>query len=120
MVRHCGKLVSLARRWAGTLASWVPRSLSATALRSATNITRLAAIESAMIWRVLDALSSRRHLAVTRSASRRQRAWRTSIAAPSSTDHQVVCQRINAAAVLFPDELEPTALCRAQVQLNIS
>src|SRR3984893_10935440 len=40
-------------------------------------------------------------------------------AAPSSTDHEVVCQRINAAAAFFPVELEPTALCRAQVELNI-
>src|SRR5882757_7628780 len=109
------------RRWQGAhvAASWAPRSLSATALRSATKITRLAEIESAMIWRILDALSSRKHLAVTRPTSRRQRAWRMSIAAPSSTHHEVVCQRINAAAVLFPDELEPTALCRAQVELNI-
>src|ERR1700736_5655785 len=109
------------RRWqaAHVAASSAPRSLSASALRFAANIAKLAAIESAMIWRILDALSSRKHLAVTRPASRRQRAWRMSIAAPSSTDHEVVCQRINAAAVLFPNKLEPTALCRAQVELNI-
>src|ERR1700694_5454846 len=109
------------RRWqdAHVAASWAPRSLSATALRSATKITRLADIESAMIWRIFDALSSRKRLAVTRPTSRRQIAWRMSIAAPSSTDHEVVCQRIDAAAILFPDELEPTAFCRAQVELNI-
>ena len=57
------------RRWqdAQVAASWAPRSLSAAELRSATRITRLAAIESAMIWRILGALSSRRRLAVTRA-----------------------------------------------------
>src|SRR4029077_18036527 len=73
----------------------------------------------AMVRRVLNALSSRKHLAVTPPASLLQRAWRISIAGPSSSDHEVVCQRIDAAAVLFPDELEPTALCRAQVELDI-
>src|SRR5260370_30219992 len=109
------------RRWqdAQVAASWAPRSLSATALRSVTKITKLAEIESAMIWHILEALSFRkRHLTVT-PASRRQRAWRMAIAAPSSTDHEAVCQRINAAAVLFPDELEPTPLCRPQVELKI-
>src|ERR1700736_2998000 len=109
------------RRWqaAHVAASSAARSLSATALRFAANIAKLAAIESAMIWRILDALSSRKHLAVTRPVSQSQRAWRMLIAGPSSTDHEVVCQRIDAAAVLFPEELEPTALCRAQVELNI-
>src|SRR6201982_2735885 len=40
-------------------------------------------------------------------------------AALSSPDYEMVCKRKTAAAVLFPDELEPTALCRAQVELNI-
>src|ERR1700736_6676741 len=99
-------------RWQAALvaASAAPRSLSATALRLGANIAKLAAIESGMIWRILDALSSRKHLAVTPPASRRQRAWRMLIAGPSSTDHKVVCQRIDGAAVLFPDELEPTVL----------
>src|ERR1700738_4632752 len=84
------------RRWknAHDAARWAPRSLSATALRFAANIAKLAAIESAMIWRILDALSSRKHLAVTPPASRRQRAWRMLIAGPSLTHHEGVCHRI--------------------------
>src|ERR1700730_14312935 len=38
---------------------------------------------------------------------------------PSSDDNELVCQRVSAAAVLLPDELEPAALGGAQVELEI-
>ena len=38
---------------------------------------------------------------------------------PSSSHNELVRQRVNAAAVFLPDELEPAALGRAQVELEI-
>src|SRR5580693_2790532 len=37
----------------------------------------------------------------------------------SSSDNKLVCQRVDAAAVLFPDKLKPAALGGAQVELEI-
>src|SRR6202048_2241465 len=62
---------------------------------------------------------SHRHFALMRPASRHQKEQQKSQAAPASTDHEIVRQRVSGAAVFFPYEFEPAALRRPQVKFDV-
>src|SRR6202171_6406256 len=55
----------------------------------------------------------------TASRARHRRAPRRMVVAPSSPDQEIVCQREDAATILFPDEVKPATCCRAEVELKI-
>src|SRR5260221_10267891 len=60
---------------------------------------------------------SHRHFALMRP--RHQKEQQKSQAAPASTDHEIVRQRVSGAAVFFPYEFEPAALRRPQVKFDV-
>src|SRR6266702_394018 len=102
-------------RWqdAHIAASWAPPSRSAAWLRSARIMNEPAAIETAIIWRMLRLapwyLRSPIPLLVARSSMATSNTT-------SLSDSEVVLQRVGVAAILFPDERESAALGRAQVE----
>src|SRR5246127_3106016 len=103
-------------RWqdAHSAASWAPPSRSAAWLRSARMINDPAAIETAMIWRMrcwLRSICGRRTL-----CSWREAAWQHRY--DTLGDCELMLQYVDAAAILFPNERETTALCRAQVEFD--
>src|SRR6266849_2286432 len=111
------------RRWhaAQVAASWAPRLLSAAKLSWVMRRTGVAQTQiwSAMSARARGAFPSHRHFALMRPASRHQKEQQKSQAAPASTDHEIVRQRVSGAAVFFPYEFEPAALRRPQVKFDV-